>query len=470
MNQGEDRKMDIEAKKQDSQNQQEIEYRESPARPQPLDLGNCLEKLDDYGGMRFIKSLIRETENLDPRRKALHDIFLSDPLYKDQRKELKETLSIWIDCLEKEFDDADGIAKHCMDQCHRVERNLSDNMFTVREEIKELEKTYRVLDSFFSNVGQEKTDCLHVMNVNKKSLLEMDSKSSKAVIKEISDKYDTLDLRESYSLLLIPGYLDSGVNIQDWAAIAHKNKAILITDFEDSLKYDDLLFRLEKSNLQSADRNNSSLIVACNYILARRKSELSTEDDDLYIPPSGAIAGRMCDTDNISIAQGVAGKKYGSLNKVPSVRFNLLKSELTKLIDMGVVPLVEIDGQVMAFSNRTPYDGPTIELQEYPIVRVFDWVSKVIQQFCNDEAFIIWDATIRSEMVENLQHFLSKYKGTGKLYENYSIKGVNKDATTGNILVQVELKPFFAAKNFLIELTGKTEKGKMTMTWEDNLI
>ena len=52
--------MDIEAKKQDSQNQQEIEYRERPASPQPLDLGNCLEKLDDYGGMRFIKSLIRE--------------------------------------------------------------------------------------------------------------------------------------------------------------------------------------------------------------------------------------------------------------------------------------------------------------------------------------------------------------------------------------------------------------------------
>ena len=63
----------------------------------------------------------------------------------------------------------------------------------------------------------------------------MDSKSSKVVIKELSDRYDSLDLRESYSLLVLPGYLDSSVNIQDWAAVTHKNKALLITDFEDSM-------------------------------------------------------------------------------------------------------------------------------------------------------------------------------------------------------------------------------------------
>jgi len=177
----------------------------------------------------------------------------------------------------------------------------------------------------------------------------------------------------------------------------------------------------------------------------------------------------MTDVENVSISQGIAGKKYGSLSHAPSVRFNLLKAELTKLIDMGVVPLIEMDGQVLAFSNRTPYDGPTLELQEYPIVRVFDWVSKVIQQFCNDKAFEIWNASVKSEMIDNFQRFLSKYKGAGKLYENYVIKGVDKDAATGNINVKIEIKPFFAAKNFLIELTGSTDKGKMTTKWNDNL-
>lgn len=461
--------MEAELKRTEIQANQLPDYKEREAASQPVNLEENLAALDYYGGMRLVKTLVRETENLDPRKKALHDIFLSDPLYKDTRKQLAKTLDLWIDLLEKDFEDIDQTIDYCHKENQQVERSISENLFAVREEIKELEKTYRVLDSFFANTNVEKTDFLNLININKKDIGEMDSNSSKAVIKELDDKYDSLNLRESYSLFVLPGYVGSAQQIQDWASVAHRNKVLLITDFEDSMTYEDLLVRLEKSNLLNSQRNNSSVVVACNYIIGRRRSELSTEEEDLYIPPSGAIAGRMTDIDNISISQGIAGRRFGCLYHAPAVRFELLKSELTKLIDMGVVPLLEIDGQVMAFSNRTPYEGSTAELQEYPIVRVFNWVSKVIQQFCNDEAFVIWDATVKSEMVDNIQSFLSKYKGAGKLYENYSIKGVNRDAETGNILVQVELKPFFAAKNFLIELTGTTDKGKMTMKWKDNL-
>ena len=432
-------------------------------------LADCLEELDEYGAMRLLKSLIRETENFDPRSKALHDLYLSDPLYKESRRMLAKKLDLWIDFLEKDFDDVDKTIAYCQKEIKRVERCVSDNLFTIREEIKTLETSYRAIDAFFANTNTEKAENLHLINIDKKDIGDMDSASAKAVAKELDDRYDSIDLKESYSLFVMPGYLGSAIQIQDWAGVAHRNKVLLITDYEDSLNYEDLLFRLNKSNLQRAHRDNSSVVVACNYILGRRRSELSDEEDDLYIPPSSAIAGKMTDVDNVSISQGIAGRRYGNLNHAPSVRFDMLKSELTKLIDMGVVPLIEVDGQVMAFSNRTPYEGAMVELQEYPIVRVFDWVSKVIQQFCNDEAFVIWDATIKSEIIDNLQRFLDKYKGAGKLYENYAIKGVNQDPVTKNILVQVELKPFFAAKNFLIELTGVTDNGKMTMKWKDNL-
>lgn len=453
---------------------QQAEYNDTGGQEFPVEKSmsftDCLDELAAYGGLRFIKMLIHGTENFDPRKKAVHDVYLSDPFYKDARKRLVKTLDVWIEMLENlELTDADMASMHCAQHCSDVERSISDNLFTVRESIKDLEICYRVLDSFFANTESSKVDFLHLMNVNKADLQEIDSQSSKAVAKELHDRYDTLNLRESYSLFVVPGFLGSSQQIQDWAKIAHANKVLMITDFEDSLTYEDLVFRLNRPSLQDANRGNSSVVVACNYILGRRKSELSAEEEDLFIPASGAIAGRMTDVDNISISQGVAGRKYGYLNRVPTVRFDLLKSELTKLIDMGVVPLIEIDGQVMAFSNRTPYEGSMQELQEYPIVRVFDWVSKVIMQFCNDEAFVIWDASVRSEMTENLQRFLDKYKGPGKLYESYVIKGINQDPQTKNILVQVELKPFFAARNFLIELTGKSENGKMTMTWEDNM-
>ncbi len=461
--------MDTELQKIQQEGQLDNSTKELPLQPS-VSLADYLDELSAYGGLRLVKMLIHGTENFDPRKKAVHDIFLSDPFYKDERKRLAKTLDVWIEMLEnKELSDADVAAELCARQCTDVERSISNNLFTIRESIKELETTYRVLDTFFANTENSKVDFLHLMNVNKAELREMDSPSSKAVAKELHDKYDTLNLRESYALFVIPGFLGSAQQIQDWAKVAHVNKTLMITDFEDSLTYEDLVFRLNRPSLQDSNRGISSAVVVCNYILGRRKSELSAEEEDLYIPASGAIAGRMTDVENISISQGVAGRKYGTLNRVPTVRFELLKSELTKLIDMGVVPLIEIDGQVMAFSNRTPYDGAMQELQEYPIVRVFDWVSKVIMQFCNDEAFVIWDASVRSEMTDNLQRFLDKYKGSGKLYENYMIKGINQDPQTKNILVQVELKPFFAARNFLIELTGKSENGKMTMTWEDNM-
>lgn len=449
------------------------QFQEKELSRKPVCLEDSLAALEDYGGIRILKTLIRETENFDPRKKSLQDLFLTDSLYKDARKKLAKTLDLWIDLLdnsEKEGnEDIDKLKDHCFHECKRVENNISDNLFTIREEIKELEKTYRVLYSFFANTGKEKVDFLNLINVNKEDLGDLNSRSSKTVTNELNNHYNTLNLRESYSLLVLPGYFGDPQLINAWAAVAHKNKALLITDFEDSMTYEDLILRLNKSYIQGSEICKSNVILTCNYILGRRRSELSMEEDDLYIPASGAIAGRMTDIEDIPISQGIAGKKFGSISNAPAVRFDLLKSDLTKLIDMGVVPLIEIDGQVMAFSNRTPYDGSISELQEYPIVRVFNWVSKVIQQFCNDEAFVIWNATIKSEMTDNIQNFLGKYKGAGKLYENYTIKGVNQDSETKNILVQIELKPFFAAKNFLIELTGKTDKGKMTTTWEDNL-
>ena len=63
--------------------------------------------------------------------------------------------------------------------------------------------------------------------------------------------------------------------------------------------------------------------------------------------------------------------------------------------------------------------------------------------------------------------FLSDYKGPGKLIENYNLKGINQDPKTKDIKIEVELKPFFAAKNFFIELTG--HNGDAGVEWDQNI-
>ena len=355
----------------------------------------------------------------------------------------------------------------CTDKCQKATTNLSNNLFNIHEELRQMEVTYRALDSFFANAGQAKVDCLTLMNVDKAELESHDSEDTVAVRDELEKYYDRLSLKNNYSLMVVPGYMGDSDTIRMWAQTAYKNKVMLVTDFKDSLNFGMLKEELDDANLQGQDVQLANVVMTCNYILGRKKSELAGEDDDTYVPASAALAGRMTNTEDVVIAQGIAGKKYGTLSNVKGARMPMRKSEIAAIIDQGVVPIVEEDGRVMAFSNRSLYNGATLGLQEYPIVRVFDWIAKVFQNFFNDEAFINWNPQVKAELQQAVHDFLSDYKGPGRLIENYSLKGINQDPKTKDISVQVELKPFFAAKNFLIELTG--HNGTAGVDWDQNV-
>ena len=440
----------------------EREKIENPAELLQTSIGG----LDKFGGFQLLKGLIKGVENMDPRRKAVKNIFLSDSAYTDARKRLANELSLWIDILEKGGDPME-IIESCKAECEKAEENLKNNLFSIHDEIKNLEVAYRALDSFFANAGQGKIDCITLMNVNKDELGDNDSEDTLAIRDELEQYYDRLSLKNNYSMLVVPGYLGDSDTVRMWAQTAYRNKVIMVTDFKDSMNFEMLKDELDDANLQGQDAYLANIIMTCNYILGRKKSEIANEDDDLYIPASAALAGRMSNTEETVIAQGAAGKKHGTLDNVKGARMDLRKSEIASLIDQGVIPMVEEDGRTMAFSNRSLYNGSTLGLQEYPIVRVFDWIGKVFQNFFNDEAFTNWNPQVKSELTQAVHDFLSDYKGPGRLIENYNLKGINQDPKTKDINIQVELKPFFAAKNFLIELTG--HNGTAGVDWDQNV-
>lgn len=92
---------------------------------------------------------------------------------------------------------------------------------------------------------------------------------------------------------------------------------------------------------------------------------------------------------NTLMSQVVAGKKFGGLNEVESVRFDLRKSEISELERMGLVPMVNEYSKVMAFSAKTLFNGDNLGLQTYSVVRVFDYITKVLIDFLNRRAFEI---------------------------------------------------------------------------------
>ena len=455
-----------ELKKEEQGQALELRDREKIENPGEL-LQSSLGGLDKFGGFQMLKGLIKGVENMDPRRKAVKNIFLSDQAYADSRKKLKNELELWVSILEAGGTDPMEIIEQCKAKCAKAETNLKNNLFTIHDEAHKLEVTYRALDSFFANAGQGKVDCLTLMNVNKEELEYHDSEDTLAIRDELEKYYDRLSLKNNYSLLIVPGYLGDANTIRMWADTAYRNKVIMLTDFKDSLNFEMLKDELDDANMQSQEAKMANVVMTANYILGRKKSELAGEDDDLYVPASAALAGRMTNTEETVIAQGAAGKKYGTLSNVKGARMDLRKSEIAALIDQGVIPMVEEDGRTMAFSNRSLYNGATLGLQEYPIVRTFDWIGKVFQNFFNDEAFINWNSSVKAELQQAVHDFLSDYKGPGKLIENYNLKGINQDPKTKDIKIEVELKPFFAAKNFFIELTG--HNGQAGVEWDQNV-
>lgn len=429
-------------------------------------LQNSLSGLDKFGGFQLLKGLIKGVEYMDPRKKASKNVFLNDSAYEDARKRLKNELSLWIEILESGGKDPMEIVESCKSECQKAERNLSENLFYIHDEIRNLETTYRSLDAFFANAGQSKVNCITLMNVNKEELGDNDSEDTLAIRDELERYFDRLNLKNNYSMLVVPGYLGNAETVRMWAQTAYRNKVIMLTDFKDSMNFEMLKEELDDASLQGTDPYLGNIVMTANYILGRKKSELAGEDEDLYIPASGALAGRMSNTEETVIAQAAAGKRYGTLDNVKGARMDLRKSEIAALIDLGVIPMVEEDGRTMAFSNHTLYNGASKGLQEYSIVRVFDWIGKVFENYCNDHAMEIWTPQIKSEIMQDIHNFLSDYKGPGGIIEKYTNLKVDQDPKTKDISINVEITPYFAAQNFFIELTGRNTAAGVD--WEQN--
>ena len=353
----------------------------------------------------------------------------------------------------KDFEDNQLIAQSeiLRKQESKAIEQLRNNLRLIHEQIRGIEIAYRTLYAFFANTGIGEVDCLTLMNVNKDELKSHDSKDIVAICKEIDKYYDRLNLKDNYSLLVVPSYLGDSNTIRMWADMAYRNKVILLTDFKDSFSFEILKEELYNANLQGKDVHLSNVVMTCNYLLGRKKSKLANEDDDVYIPGSAALAGRMANTDEIVITHGVAGMKYGRLSNVKGVRLNLRKAEIATLIDLGVIPMIETDGRTMAFSDRTLYNGCTACLQKYPIVRVLDWMTKVIQCFINRSSYVNWDERHRSEILENINNFLCDYMGPDKLFQHYKLIRFELDKITKDIIFQVELD-FSSHERYLLEL------------------
>lgn len=422
------------------------------------------ETLVEAGGFELLEATIEGAQNLNPERKARKQIFLTEDQKKAERNKLLKSLETWAEVLGGAEDPATMIATS-EEKSEKLENVLNTNLKKALDRTKELETAYRSVALFYKNTEQDKVKNISIMNAELDQLKDLDfTKFIDKVSEELKDNYDRLDLRDNYSLLVIPGYLGSNKVVEKWAKIAHENKVMLVTDFGNFETPDDVMELFEAANLTGGEKHRSNVLMLCNYLVGRGKFDQVGEEEDLYVPPAAAYAGKIYNT---LMSQVAAGKKHGSINEVDAVRFDLKKSEIANLEKLGLIPMVSEYGKVMAFSAKTLFNGDNLGLQTYSVVRVFDYITKVLMDFLNRRAFENFNVKTKKEILGQIVRFLDNVSGPGKLIENFDIKRFEQDPQQKDrIYLDIHMRPYFPAKNFMIKLDG--QKGDDGTDWDSD--
>ncbi|MFC4816880.1 MULTISPECIES: DUF5458 family protein [unclassified Flavobacterium] len=421
-----------------------------------------VEKLAKYGGFDLLETAIEGAQNMNPDRKARRQIFMSEANKEVERETLKKTLQMWASVLKENESLTDMVAQS-EDKSKVAEETLLKNLAIAIHETKELEQSYRTIGLFYKNTETDKVRNATIINAELDQLQDLDNtRFIDAIHNELVDNYDRLDLKNNYGLLVIPGYLGSNKVVEKWAKIAHENKVMLVTDFAHLDEPDDVMEMFDAAYLTGGDIYRSNVLMTCNWLVGRGKFDSVGESEDLFVPPSAALAGKIYKT---LMSQVTAGKKFGGINEVDGVRFDLKKSEIANLENMGLIPMVNEYGKVMAFSGKTLFNGDNLGLQTYSVVRVFDYVTKVLMDFLNRRAFENFTAKTRKEIMGQIVQFLDGITGPDKLIENFEIRRFEQDPIQKDrIYLDIHMKPYFPAKNFMIKMEG--QKGDDGTEWD----
>jgi hypothetical protein len=434
------------------QSKSSAEFKEKQHKPS-RSLNESIESLSKVGGFQFIETLVDGAQNLNPERKARKNIFLSEPEKKAERESLKKKLNIWMDMLS-ESSSIDEMANVSTAKSEESGSLLKSNLKNVIESCRELETSYRSVALFYQNGESDKMNNVTIMNATLEQMSDTtgDTTFIDHVSEELKQNYDRLDLRDNYSLLCIPGYLGSKKVVSNWAKIAYSNKVMLVTDFENSNTVDAALEDFKDANLAGGDIQLSNVVMTGNWLVGRGKNNEVGEDSDLMVPPSSSLAGRMYTT---LMSQVSAGSKFGTLNNIDGVRFAMKKSEISEYDKNGLVPMVSEYGKVMAFSSKTLFNGDNLGLQTYSVVRVFDYINKVLIDFLNRRAFENWTSLTEKDLREQIVKFLDSITGPKSLIEKFRIDRFEKDENQKDkIHLDIFLLPYFPAKSFMLKLDG----------------
>ncbi|MFH1686353.1 MAG: hypothetical protein ABIE70_02385 [bacterium] len=406
--------------------------------------------------------LVRGIEWLDPKKDFQRKEFLTKDNFGTQRKLLAERLKLWVEYLGKSAN-VDDIRKGLNEEATKLETNLEKNMKKVHRSSRELETTYRAIDKFFANAQQEPDEKVNAWfaNVSGEQLVDPDDKEKfEELSKAVAALYREWSIKDCFSMVAVPGYLGSVESIDGVARmLGLANKVHIMTDLPNFESFDEVMDMLEDptfANLAGIDDYKQYVSVFANYLLAREGNQY--EDEDMWIPPSAAVAGMMYRGDTgVGMQQPMAGFKHGKVADAKYMRFKANQPDASKINEKGVNPMVSFEGAAVAMGAATLYTKETFNI--YSIRRTYDYVYKTLRNYLNKQTFSVIDQKFIDTMRKDIDKFMKAISGGDNILQDFKVDifADEEMRKRQEIDIKVALNPKYPARTFNIEFTAWNE-------------
>jgi hypothetical protein len=88
-------------------------------------------------------------------------------------------------------------------------------------------------------------------------------------------------------------------------------------------------------------------------------------------------------------------------------------------------------------------------------VRVYDYLAKVLVDFCNRRAFENFDSSTEREFKNQITKYMEGKKWDDKIIENYEI--VRLEKVEDKVFLELNLTPMYPSVNFKINLEAEKD-------------
>ena len=406
--------------------------------------------------------LVRGVEWLDPKKSFQRKEFLTKDNFKVQRKLLAQRLKTWMDFLAKS-DNLDEVRKNLTEDATKLEANLGKNMKKVHRASRELESTYRSIDKFFANAQQEPDEKVNAwfVNASAEDLTNPNDKEKfEKVAKEVADLYREWSIKNCFAMAVVPGWLGSVENIDTFARqLGFPNKLHILTDLPDFESVEEAIDMLDDPSyeaLSGIDSYKQYVSLFSNYVLARGSNQY--ENEDMWIPPSAAVAGKMYQGDvTVGMQQPMAGYKYGKIADAKHLRFKANQPDASKINEKGVNPLVNFEGSAVSMGAATLFKKETFNV--YSIRRTYDYVYKTLRNYLNKQTFSVIDQKFIDTLRRDIDKFMKAISGGDNILQDYKVDifADEEMRKRQEVDIKVALNPKYPARTFNIEFSAWNE-------------